>query len=145
MDTNHPRWAREQAVPAVAHAAHIVAYLMAAAGPGKHRITTAAHSGSGGPVTARTLFEVADASLSADPDGITAVAKTLVIASLGTGGSILLTTTTPTGEETVRGWLIEGLAVRPLTAAQVHRAYHEASGPAPDVTFLTAFPVPPAS
>ncbi|MET9089420.1 hypothetical protein ABZX77_47480 [Streptomyces sp. NPDC004237] len=144
MDSNHPRPLQEVA-SAAAHAAHSVAYLITAAGPGRHQITAAALPRSGRPITARARFTLIDDGTDAAlyTDRSSAVAEAVVVAFLGAGGSILLHSSTPTGEESVRGWVIEGLTLRPLTADQVQRAYREASGTAPAVTFLTAFPVPP--
>ncbi|WP_369228411.1 hypothetical protein AB5J52_48030 (plasmid) [Streptomyces sp. R39] len=140
----------QRLTPAITRAVHTIAHLVQTAGPGSHRITTAAHPTYGEPFAAHAHFDVIGEGAAAHWRGThadaAAVAEVMTLAFIVANGSVVLATSATTGEEAVRGWLIDGRALRPLTADQVRLAYHEAPGPVPsDITFLTAFPVPPCT
>ncbi|MET9089419.1 hypothetical protein ABZX77_47475 [Streptomyces sp. NPDC004237] len=140
--------AYQRLTPAIVRAVDTIAYLVQAAGPGTHRITTAAQPTYGEPLAAHAHFDVIGEGAAARWRGThadaAAVAEVATLAFIVASGSVVLATSATPGKETVRGWLIDGRALRPLTADQIHRAYRESPGPVPsDSTFLTAFPVPP--
>ncbi|MFD3381352.1 hypothetical protein [Streptomyces sp. NPDC058697] len=121
--------------------------LMKTAGPGRHLITTAVHPRNSEPVVAYAWFDVVGEGTDALWSGVyadaAAVTEVVALAFIIAKGSVVLGTTSPTGEETVRGWVVDGHALRPLTADQVRHAFQESPGPASDaVTYRTAFPVP---
>lgn len=139
--------ARERLAPVTAHAVDTVTDLMTTAGPGRHLITAVVHPRNAEPVTAYTWFDVlgegADALWSGVYADTAAVAEVVALGFIVDKGSVILGTTAPTGEETVRGWLVDGHALRPLTADQIRHAFRETLGPQSDaVTYQTAFPVP---
>ncbi|MCW8103536.1 hypothetical protein [Streptomyces tauricus] len=150
MDINNPSSSqpRERLTPVTAHAVDTVTALMRTAGPGKHKITTTALPGNAEPITtAVTSFEVFGEGPDAFWRGIYAEAASVVgvlaLAFVVAAGSVVLNTAAPTGEKSVQGWMIDGHALRPLTADQIRRAYREPLGTEPDdLTYRTAFPVP---
>ncbi|MDH6604371.1 hypothetical protein M2164_000004 [Streptomyces sp. SAI-208] len=139
--------ARERLASVTTHAVDTVTDLMKTAGPGRHLITTAVRPSNAEPVIAYAWFDVfgegADALWNGDFADTAAVTKVLALGFILAKGSVVLGTTSPTGEEAVRGWMVDGHALRPLTADQVREAFHEALGSdTPSVTYRTAFPVP---
>ncbi|WP_447047084.1 hypothetical protein ACRAKG_00020 [Streptomyces rosealbus] len=121
--------------------------LMKSAGPGRHLITTAVRPENAEPVVAYAWFDVIGEGTDALWSGVyadtAAVAEVMALAFVVARGSVVLGTTSPTGQETVRGWMVEGRALLPLTADQVRHAFHLTLGPGPDaVTYQTAFPIP---
>jgi len=139
--------ARERLAPVTAHAVDTVTDLIATAGPGRHLITAAARPSNAEPVMAFAWFDVlgegADALWSGVYADTAAVAEVVALGFIVDKGSVVLGTTAPTGEETVRGWLVNGHALRPLTADQIRYVFHEVIGPESGaVTYRTAFPVP---
>ncbi|MFF3489684.1 hypothetical protein ACFYXC_41760 [Streptomyces sp. NPDC002701] len=141
------RQARERLAPVTAHAVATVTDLMQTAGPGRHVITTVVRPRNAEPVTAYAWFDVFGEGTDALWSGVyadaAAVAEVVALAFIVATGSVVLGTTSPTGEETVRGWVVDGQTLRPLTAEQVRHAFHETLGPdTPSVTYRTAFPVP---
>ncbi|MFJ9381438.1 hypothetical protein [Streptomyces sp. NPDC101455] len=121
--------------------------LMTTAGPGRHLITAVAYPRNAEPVTAYSWFDVLGEGAEALWSGIyadtAAVAEVVALGFIVDKGSVVLGTTGPTGEETVRGWLVNGHALRPFTADQIRQAFRETLGPQSDaVTYQTAFPVP---
>ncbi|MFH8492138.1 hypothetical protein [Streptomyces longisporoflavus] len=149
-DNLSPGQARARLAPVTAHAVDTVTDLMKSAGPGRHLITATVRPGNTEPVIAYTWFDVigegADALWSGVYADTAAVAEVVALAFIVARGSVVLGTTSPTGEESVRGWLVEGHALTPLTADQVRHAFHATVGPGPDaLTYQTAFPIPAAS
>lgn len=139
--------ARERLAPVTAHAVDTITDLMRAAGPGSHLITIAVHPRKAEPVIAHAWFDVvgegADALWRGVYSDAAAVAETVALAFIVAKGSLVLGTTAPTGEETVRGWMIDGRTLRPLTAEQVRHAFRKTLGPeSDDLNYQTAFPVP---
>ncbi|MCH5677938.1 hypothetical protein [Streptomyces gilvus] len=142
--------ARDRLAPVTAHAVDTVTDLMQTAGPGRHLITTVVRPSNAEPVTAFAWFDVigegADALWSGVYADAAAVAEVVALAFVVDKGSVVLGTTSPTGEHSVRGWVVDGHTLRPLTAEQVRHAFHETLGPnTPSITYQTAFPVPSAA
>ncbi|MFI1445223.1 hypothetical protein [Streptomyces fructofermentans] len=139
--------AREGLASVTAHAVDTITDLMKTAGPGRHLISTAVHPSDAEPVIAYAWFDVIGEGTDALWSGVfadaAAVAEVVALGFIVAKGSVVLGTTSPTGEETVRGWMVDGHALKPLTADQVRDAFHETLGPeSPSVTYRTAFPVP---
>ncbi|MBK6018576.1 hypothetical protein [Streptomyces sp. MBT53] len=139
--------ARERLAPVTAHAVDAVTDLMTTAGPGSHLLTAVVRPRNAEPVTAYAWFDVVGEGADALWRGVyadtAAVAEVVALGLIVAKGSVVLGTTAPTGEETVRGWLVDGHALRPLTADEIRHVFREALGPESDaVTYRTAFPVP---
>ncbi|MFG3134546.1 hypothetical protein ACGFZU_43605 [Streptomyces tendae] len=141
---------REHLAAVTAHAVKAVTGLMQAAGPGEHLITAAVQTPNAEPVIAYAWFDIVGEGTDARWSGVyadaAAVAEAVTVAFILAKGSIVLGTTSPTGEESVRAWTVDDHTLRPLTAEQVRHAFHETIGPkSAAVTYQTAFRIPSAS
>lgn len=142
--------ARERLAPVTARAVDTVTDLMQAAGPGMHLLTTVVHPRNAEPVTAYAWFDVLGEGTDALWSGVyadaAAVAEVVALGFIVAEGSVVLGTRSPTGKETVRGWVIDGRTLSPLTAEQVRDDFQDTLGPESDaVIYQTAFPLPSAT
>ncbi|RSM83255.1 hypothetical protein DMH25_46205 [Streptomyces sp. WAC 01325] len=140
-----PAQARLAAV--TAHAVTTTTDVMRAAGRGRHQITTAAQPENADPVVAQAGFEVIgegeDALWSGSKAEAAQVAEVMTLAFILARGSVVLGTTSPTGEESVRAWMITGHTLTPLTTDEARHVFRETGGrDSTPVAYRTAFAVP---
>ncbi|MET9089414.1 hypothetical protein ABZX77_47440 [Streptomyces sp. NPDC004237] len=131
-------------------AVRAVGGLMYGAGTGSHLVLTAVAPEGRVPTIAFTWFDVIgegdDALWGGTFAEVTELTEAVALGFLVGRGSVVLGTKSPDGEETVRGWMVDGRALRPLTADQVRLTYREAVGQeSQDVTYRTAYPLPSAA